>query len=207
MIITRANALFDVNEFVLARFHKTLRVWWLRGLQTKEDCGNLPSSLDSFLQYLRWNIEDGEWFDRCGISIYMYTVACNNISVLRELLHKLKSSNESKLYTKRLRGEAPAKGVTSVGITGKITTLVTAMILANSECVSLLLEHGAEPYECDIGGHDSLMVLYVRIPLLTLQYPLIHQHTQKQVQTGIEEQLKRDEARARRVRELSLIHI
>ena len=151
-------ALFDVNEFALARFHKTLRVWWLRGLQTKKDCESQPSSLDSFLKYLRWNNIDGEWFDRCGISIFMYTVACNNVSVLLELLRKLKSSNEPTLYTKRLRGEAPAKGVTSLGITGKLTTLVAAMGFGSSEFVSLLLEHGADPYEHDIAGNDGLML-------------------------------------------------
>ena len=55
MIISRANTFFLVNEYALARFHKTLRVWWLRGLQRKEDCESQPSSLDSFLQYLHWN--------------------------------------------------------------------------------------------------------------------------------------------------------
>ena len=49
MALVRADALFDVNEFALARFHKTLRVWWLRGLQIEKDCESQPSSLDSFL--------------------------------------------------------------------------------------------------------------------------------------------------------------
>ena len=157
MIISRANALFDVKEFALARCHKTLRVWWLRGLQTKEDGENLPSSLDSFLKYLRWNVEDGEWFDRCGISIFMYTVACSNVTILRELLHKLQSSDPTQ-YKKRLRGEMPAKGVTSLGIPGRATTLVYAMGLASSEFVSLLLEYDADPYESDVAGNDGLML-------------------------------------------------
>ena len=47
---------------------------------------------------------------------------------------------------KRLRGEVPAQGVTSLGITGRLTTLVAAMGFASSEFVLLLLEHGADPY-------------------------------------------------------------
>ena len=61
MVMRRADALFDVNEYALARCHKTLRMWWLRELQTKHDCESRPSSLDLFLKYLRWNnITDGE---------------------------------------------------------------------------------------------------------------------------------------------------
>lgn len=157
MSMTRAEELFDVNEFALARFHKTLRVWWLRGLQTEKSRESQPSTLDSFLKYLRWDIVDGEWFDRCGVSIFMYTATCNNISVLRELLQKLCIS-EPTLYNKRLRGEIPANGIPSLGITGKITNLVTAMGFASPEFVSLLLEHDADPYESDVGGNDGLMM-------------------------------------------------
>ena len=129
-------------------------------VQEKEEGGNDENDTEAPVEIhvmSLWNIEDGEWFDRCGISIFMYTVASNNISVLRELLHKL-SSSEPTMYKKRLRGEVPPKGIPSLGITGKITALVTAMGFAGLECVSLLLEHGADPYESDIAGNDALML-------------------------------------------------
>ena len=66
LINSRAKALFDVNKFALARFHKTLRVWWLRGLQIKKDCESQTSSLDLFLKYLHWNNDLGmNAFDTC----------------------------------------------------------------------------------------------------------------------------------------------
>ena len=36
--------------------------------------------------------------------------------------------------------------------------MLIAMGFGNTEIVSLLLEHGADPYECDIGGNDALMM-------------------------------------------------
>jgi len=146
MIEERTESLFKVHDFALARFHKTLSVWWLRGLPCDKSSSDSVSSSQAFLQHLHWdNVKDGPWLDRCGISILMYVVANDNILVLRELLNKLEA-NDSSLCKKRLRGEIPAHGVASLGITGRLTTLVAAMGFASSEFVSLLLEHGADPY-------------------------------------------------------------
>jgi hypothetical protein len=121
-------------------------VWWLRGLSCDKSSPDSVSSSQAFLQHLHWdNFKDGPWFDRCGISILIYVVANDNIVVLRELLNRLEASDPS-LRKKRLRSEVPAQGVPSLGITGRITTLVAAMGFASSEFVSLLLEHGADPY-------------------------------------------------------------
>ena len=155
----RAETLFNANEFALARFHKTLSTWWLRGLPNNSSVAVVMNSLKMFRHYLCWNdIADGEWFDRCGISIFMYAVACDNVFVLRELLIKLKSSSsEPSLCAKRLRGQVPKRGVTSLGIPEGLTTLVAAMGFASSEFVSLLLKHGADPFESDVMRNDGLM--------------------------------------------------
>jgi hypothetical protein len=146
MIKERTESLFKVYDFALARFHKTLSVWWLRGLSRDKSGPNFVSSSQAFRQYLHWdNVQDGPWFDRCGISIFSYVVANDNILVLRELLNELEVS-EPLLRVKRLRGEVPSQGVPSLGIPGKVTTLVGAMGFTSSEFVSLLLEHGADPY-------------------------------------------------------------
>ena len=146
MIKERTESLFKVHDFSSARFHKTTSVWWLRGLPRDESSMDSVSSSQMFRQHLHWdNDKDGPWFDRCGISILMYVVANDNIPVLRELLNDLEVCDLS-LRKKRLRGEIPAQGVPSFGLTGKLTTLVAAMGGASSEFVSLLLEHGADPY-------------------------------------------------------------
>ena len=48
-------------------------------------------------------------------------------------------------------------GLIELGITGGMTALMDAMMISRPEIVSLLLEHGADPYECDVGGNDGLM--------------------------------------------------
>ena len=45
----------------------------------------------------------------------------------------------------------------SLGITGNMTVLGGAMMVSSPNIVSLLLEHGADPYECDISGNDPFM--------------------------------------------------
>jgi hypothetical protein len=146
MIKERTETLFRVQEIALARFHKTLSVWWLRGFSVNKSSPDSVSRSQAFRQQLHWNdFEDDPWFDRCGISIFIYVVANDNIFVLRELLDELEAG-EPLLRAKRLRGEVPAQGVTNLGITGKLTTLVAAMGFASSEFVSLLLKHGADPY-------------------------------------------------------------
>jgi len=154
--MARAKTLFDVQEFALARFHKTLSMWWLRGLIDDSSDQSRVSNIISFRQYLRWHSTvDGEWFDRCGISIIMYVVAYDNTSVLRELLDKLESS-EFSLRALRLKGAIPPRGITSLGLTGKLPTIVMAMGCASSEIVSLLLEHGANPQATDVAGNTAL---------------------------------------------------
>jgi hypothetical protein len=146
MIKERTENLFKFQEFALARFHKTLSVWWLRGFSFHKSSPDSVSSSKLFRQHLHWeNVEDGMWFDRCGISIFSYVVVNNNILVLRELLNELET-NEHSLRAKRLRGEVPAQGLTSLGLTGKVTTLMLAMGLGSTDVVSLLLEQGADPY-------------------------------------------------------------
>jgi hypothetical protein len=172
MIKERTESLFKVHDFALARFHKTLSVWWLRGLpRGKLDLDSVSSSTQAFRQHLHWDsVKDGMWFDRCGISIFMYAVANNNIPVLCELLDELETSDPS-LRAKRLKGEVPAQGVRSLGITGRITTLVAAMGFASSEFVSLLLEHGADPY-VDVQG-QSLTISFISLFSL---YSHTHKH-------------------------------
>ena len=44
-----------------------------------------------------------------------------------------------------------------MGITGSCTVLIGAMMASSPETVSLLLEHGVNPFETDISGNDPFM--------------------------------------------------
>ena len=156
MVRARAVALFHVNEFALARFHKALRVWWLRGLQTENQA---KLTLTSFRKILQWNNDiDGEWFDRCEISILMYAVVSNNDIVLLELLRILGLQEQSsRIRAKRLQGRLPIHGVSEIGLPGGLTTLVAAMAFASTRVVQLLLEHDADPFESTSNGNDPFM--------------------------------------------------
>ena len=56
-----------------------------------------------------------ETFDRAVFDLHVYS-HCNNISrVFVKFFGDLKISNEPTLYAKRLRGEAPAKGLVESG--------------------------------------------------------------------------------------------
>ena len=48
--------------------------------------------------------------------------------------------------------------MTSLGITGGSHSRSCDGICSSSEFVSLLLEHGADPYESDVAGNDGLML-------------------------------------------------
>ena len=59
---------------------------------------------------------------------------------------------------KWLRARAPKNGIVGLGVPGYTTVLGGAMMVSSSNIVSLLLAHGADPYECDISGNDPFMM-------------------------------------------------
>ena len=56
-----------------------------------------------------------------------------------------------------LRIRVPKKGLIGLGMTGECTPLIGAMMVSGPEVVSLLLNHGFDPFETDVAGNDPLM--------------------------------------------------
>ena len=67
---------------------------------------------------------------------------------------KIADTKERRLL---LRARVPKCGIVGLGITGSCTALIGAMMVSRFAIVSSLLEHGADPYECDAAGNDPLM--------------------------------------------------
>ena len=104
--------------------------------------------------------DDGEFIDREGYPIFMYTLRVQqHFEFFEELLLKISKIERTDRTTKNDSELVRPKKVLLVWESpGNITALVAAMMVSSSEIVSLLLEHGADPYECDIAGNDAAHV-------------------------------------------------
>ena len=86
------------------------------------------------------------WFDDEGFPVLAYASLYNNSKVVKDLLRELDNILDKRERLKCLISRVPKQGLSRLGITGGITALVVAMGFADEIIVSLLLEHGADPY-------------------------------------------------------------
>ena len=115
------------------------------------------NTLQSFKDVLQWT-KDESWFDFGGLSILMYAVCADEVKVVEELLKLLvKECPKGSEYTRRLESRVRDEGYVRFGIPGGMTTLMTAMSVASSEVVTMLLECGANTESVDVLGNDSFM--------------------------------------------------
>ena len=160
LINAKINHLFNAEgDLVLARLHYSFRHWWLRGLkkENKFVTDKNKTAIEKFKKKLRWN-KDGKWFDRYGVGILMYAVASDNANVVRELLKVLKIEFKGEEYKRRLESRLRDGGYVTLGILGRWTTLMVAMMTSSSDVVSMLLESGANVASVDMAGNDAFML-------------------------------------------------
>ena len=154
MIERRARSQFVVHRHEEARMTLCLKTWWLRGFEFNRQ---KISSIEKFKNRLTWESPvDKEWFDRCEFSILLYASLNDQTHVVREILGNLPQGNMN-LRAKYLCSRIPKSGLSTLGFTGHTSALHCAMSGASEEIVALLLQHGANPYECDAAGNDPLM--------------------------------------------------
>ena len=154
MVERRARSQFAVHRHEEARMTLCLKTWWLRGFEFNRQ---KISSIERFKNRLTWESPvDKEWFDRCEFSILLYASLNDQTHVVRELLGNLPQDNMN-LRAKYLCSRIPKSGLSTLGFTGHTSALHCAMSGASEEIVALLLQHGANPYECDAAGNDPLM--------------------------------------------------
>ena len=154
LIGARVGLLFIAQRYEEARMTLCLKTWWLRGLEIENQ--KIPS-VENFKQNLRWELRvDKEWFDRCNFPVLLYASLNDQDHVVKELLDNLPRGNTN-LRAKCLHSCIPKSGLPNLGFTGHTSALHCAMAGASDEVVTLLLQHGANPFETDIAGNDPLM--------------------------------------------------
>ena len=156
MIHARVASLFRCEGTISeARWTACFETWWLRGLSDSSERTCISTSAFK-RNVLRWNVSSS--FDEEGYSILGYASLYNDTNVVNELLREVNKISDKHARAKCLVSRVPKKGLSNLGITGEITALVIAMGFSSSEIVSLLLKHGADPYEHDVTGNDGFMM-------------------------------------------------
>ena len=123
------------------------------------DCTNDPVA--AMKTRLRWNANDGEFFDREGISLLMYAVIDDDVRSVRDLLHSIASSSRLSKRQKVLRAASrlPKRVLPyfCYGV-GKGTALIAAMAWSSTEVVAELLKSPyVDPLDEDMNGLDAFM--------------------------------------------------
>ena len=159
MIDSKVEHLFKIDNVKLARLVHIMTPWWTRtpnsssSTLTKE-C----TSLSVLKDQLKWDDrldgqdKDTPWTDRAGISLLLYAVGINSVSILKEILQVFED-RQKQLLSWRFSKE----GVVDVGIPGHMTVLYGAMSFASPEFVVALLDAGANANSTDIMDIDPLM--------------------------------------------------
>ena len=159
LINAKINHLFNVEgDLVMARLHYAFTHWWMRGLNKKEKfvTDKSKSAVEKFKKKLRWN-QSENWFDCGGVGLLMYAVTRDEVHVVRELIRDMKKNVHGEEYTRRLQSRVRDEGYITLGIPGRMTTLMIAMMSASPEVISILLEQGARTDAVDVMGSDAFM--------------------------------------------------
>jgi len=146
MIELKSQSLFleSKTNILEARMTRSLTPFWTRGL-TDERTQKSWDSLDEFKRDLKWNIIDT--LKHNNVPLLIFAVTTGSSKLVRETLS----------VNKNVNAKLPQDGIVNLGLTGNMSALMIAMFVADSESVSLLLKHGADPYATDIKGFNSLM--------------------------------------------------
>ena len=147
IIYKRVETLFhqqEVEAIAEARVTVCCEQWWLRNLPGNE-VRKCKSALNFRQNCLRWR-QDERWFDRARIPILAYAAMFNEITVMKDLLEEVQQISNEHQRSRCLQSRVRKEGLPSLGVTGHITALIIATGFANVKIVSLLLEHGADPY-------------------------------------------------------------
>ena len=156
MIRQRVDALFGCKDTVPeARWTACFEMWWLRGFSDSSERARISASA------FRCDVlcvNNTSWFDSEGFPVLAYASLYNSKNVVSDLLQEIDQISNKQERVKCLVSRVPKKGMSSLGVTGGLTAQMIAMGFGNTEIVSLLLEHGADPYEQDIAGNDALMM-------------------------------------------------
>jgi len=167
------------DTIVLGRLMLVQHCWFLRGFQSVSSDMNIIHDIVTWKKYLTWRHEtdDGEWFDRGGISVLFYAVAASNEALVRSLLvlvccflslslllhththtTQIQTITDKEKRHQRLLSSVPSSGYPEIGITSKMNSLCVAMFMASSKIVMMLLDAGLNPYNCaDGAGIDPFM--------------------------------------------------
>jgi len=157
LIDSKVQHLFQVGNVKLARLTNCMKQWWLRSgspSKIEDSCKTLQNLKDE----LKWNDElDGTnkmspWTDRFNISILLYAMAVNKLSIVKEVLKIYEYS-----LVPLLAWKFPKEGVVEVGIPGFSTCLYGAMCFASPEIVAALLDSSADVLALDVTGSDAFM--------------------------------------------------
>ena len=98
------------------------------------------SALQKFKETIRWEDEES-WFDRGGEGLLMYAVIAAQSNVVSELLDTLKQDFEGEEYWERLESPLRDEGYVTLGVPGRTTTLMAAMMVASTWCSSAKREN------------------------------------------------------------------
>jgi len=172
MITKKTEYLFEFGKVIShARFYISQRPWFLRGLSCEidEDQGE-----KDFKSRLSWDLKfDGEWFDRDGISILIYSIAARRVGVVKSLLQSLdeKTSSLSDVQRqRRLVSVVPREGFVEVGVTGNMNALSVAMAIGTSNVVCMLLDRGFDPMLSDIAGNHPFLMACITNRIENVKY-------------------------------------
>ena len=162
MIDANADHLFDSNSVVYGRWMRVLKHWWLRGLDEDEQVAETVKTIDDMESLLNWNKEiDADFEDRKGVSLLMYAVSMDNLSVATRLVEKINTDfrDDAKERQRRMESRICKEGFLKTRYSRFLTNaLGFAMTVSSPEIVQLLLENGANANATDIQWKQSVYV-------------------------------------------------
>eukprot|EP00938_MAST-03A_sp_MAST-3A-sp1_P004031 g4031.t1 len=154
LIGRRVCSLFASRNFAEARFTLCMRNYWCRGLLC-DATEKSWISLDDFKNELQWDsVYDDMWIDREDFPLLAYAASSDCLDIVQLAITEIDRTRDKSLISARV----PKCGIVELGMPGGCTALNLAMMLSRTEIVSRLLEHGADPYEIDLAGHDAFMM-------------------------------------------------
>jgi len=158
LIDKKVQYLFKLkNGIVSARITFGFKQWFLRGLPYDDYETRNIESVASLRKILKWTFEDdGDWFDRDGVSILFYAVMFRRENIVKDLLKSLSCIMRNE-RTRRLVSAVPREGFVEFGITGKMNALSIAMAMSTPKVVEILLDHGIDPTVSDITGNHPFL--------------------------------------------------
>ena len=160
LIDAKINHLYNAEcDLVMARLHTGLKHWWVRGLKEEEKFvadKNGKTAVQKFKKKLKWD-DDEKWFDVGGVGVLFYAAGSDEPNVVRELLQELKQNVKGAEYLRRLESRVRDEGYVALGISGRTTTLMVAMLAGSPEIIEMLLAYGTSVNNVDVMGNDAFM--------------------------------------------------